>query len=497
MPIAAIAHAQLPAQIFAQTFAERMLNTMVEGCAIALFAWLLLRWLGRQSSSTRFAVWFSALVAIAALPLFEGVSPIHSSAAGSSTIESPAAASKAFSVLRLPASFATAIFLIWAVVAIAGLVKIAFSFLRLRKLRRSCEVVNPENLHPVLRETLNEFDPTRCVQICISAEVRVPAAIGFFNPAIVLPPWALRELDPLELRAVLLHEQAHLRRWDDWTNLAQQILRAVFFFHPAVWFVGRSLSTEREMACDDFVLAKAEPAAYARCLLSVAEKTFLRRGLALALAIAGRLHQTSRRVARILQSDRPTTTGVFKPALALIAAFSAICLVSVPRTPQLVEFEASDSAISASSANRLTRADNVGASAKIIPASFHVTPATSIAAGRRAPDSTPTKESRKQFSVLRVIARPQRAIAIAHLPTALSANAQPVKFANIRSIQSSLLHAQTAADSIVAPRSLLVVMQSEQIDNSGRMFWSVSVWRLTLFHPAGREVPKGITPKST
>src|SRR5260370_33932846 len=57
-------------QALAQIFAERMLNSVVQGVAIALFGWILLRLLGRHNSSTRFAVWFSVLIAIPTLPFF-------------------------------------------------------------------------------------------------------------------------------------------------------------------------------------------------------------------------------------------------------------------------------------------------------------------------------------------------------------------------------------------------------------------------------------------
>ena len=57
-------------QSLAQLSAERILNCTVEGMVIALLAWLLLRAIGPRNSGTRFAVWFAALLGIAALPLF-------------------------------------------------------------------------------------------------------------------------------------------------------------------------------------------------------------------------------------------------------------------------------------------------------------------------------------------------------------------------------------------------------------------------------------------
>src|SRR5208282_4557902 len=87
----------------AQFSAERMLNSLVEGMAIALFAWLLLQVIssqkpqlrnsGRQNSGTRFAVWFLALLAITALPFVGSLVPSGSAssmAVSHSAITAPA-----------------------------------------------------------------------------------------------------------------------------------------------------------------------------------------------------------------------------------------------------------------------------------------------------------------------------------------------------------------------------------------------------------------------
>src|SRR5271155_1085417 len=95
-------------QFLAQIFAERMLNGTLEGMAIALFGWVLLRALGRQNSNTRFAVWFSALMGIAMLPLF-----------GNMTLGVPVARATQ-SAFRLPMSWAVDIFVAWAVIAGVG-----------------------------------------------------------------------------------------------------------------------------------------------------------------------------------------------------------------------------------------------------------------------------------------------------------------------------------------------------------------------------------------
>jgi beta-lactamase regulating signal transducer with metallopeptidase domain len=307
--------------------AGRILNGVAEGTALAAGAWMLLRVVRRPNASTRFAVWFAVLLVMAALPFLGAL------------IGSGASAASSTSLITLPAPWATWGLAVWAALAGVGLARLGLSFRQLRRLRRDCTAVDVSRLNPALRQALEKFRRVRPVEVCTSDRVKVPTAIGFFHPAVIVPAWTLRELSADELHSVLLHELAHLRRWDDWTTLVQELLRALFCIHPAVWWIAGRLSLEREMACDDLVVAQtANPRAYAQCLVSVAEKSFLRRGVALAQAAVSRMRHTSLRVAQILDRDRPSATRVWRPALTLVGVFLVVCVVTLRRTPQLVAF---------------------------------------------------------------------------------------------------------------------------------------------------------------
>ncbi|HEY4762356.1 MAG TPA: M56 family metallopeptidase [Candidatus Sulfotelmatobacter sp.] len=314
----------------AQISALQIVDCLVQGTLIAIFFALMLGMARRQNADTRFAVWFSALMAIATLPLFGSWGRHVGIPAGSA---SP-------STIILPGSWALYLFGTWAVIAAGLLMGIVRGLWHLHVLRKSSVPLRPAALDPRLQRTLERARSKRSVDFCTSDRVQVPTAVGLVKPIILIPRWVMQELSPDELNQILLHELAHFGRWDDWTNLAQKIVKALFFFHPAVWWIEKRVSLEREMACDDAVLAEtASPRAYAECLANLAEKTLLHRSIALAQSALGRIRQTSLRVAQILDVNRaPVTARAWKPAVSLVAGFALVCALGISRTPRLIAF---------------------------------------------------------------------------------------------------------------------------------------------------------------
>src|SRR5579863_8758059 len=498
--------AALNLNALARMSAESMLNCMLEGIAIGLFAWILLRVVGRRNSSTRFAVWFFALLAIAALPIL-GVAA------------SSARAGSAGSAITIPGSWALVIFLVWALIVGVALLRVGIGLWQLRKLRRSCSAIDPAALDPQLRATLQAFQPIRRVALCQSDRLRVPTAIGFLKPVVVIPTWALHELSTAELNSILIHELAHLRRWDDWTNLAQQVLKALLFFHPAVWWIENKLALEREMACDDAVLAEtANPKGYAKCLISVAEKSFMRRGLALAQAAVNRVRQTSLRVSQILDVNRSSATHVWKPALYSVAAFFIACLLSLSHAPELVPFKDSPETMASATARAtLASATELNSFAKppvVIPASFRVKPAEPIA--ERAVWESPHQPQsgvRMQPTAQAVggnmkAVEPQRGVRtvatrtaqpLAQASSSSTSDFAPARETAARQNSARLLvarsvpqdeFAQTESATPIehgpAPQAIFVVMQ---YDESSPTVWTMCVWHVTIVDSSRDRIP--------
>lgn len=160
--------------------------------------------------------------------------------------------------VAIPAMLTLALMAVWAGVSgcrLAGLVAQCVVLWRMKRRAQagSAEVTAEFEL---LRR---EMHLKRLVRIGLSEQASTPIAAGFFRPMVLLPQ-ALEGLletpaGRARLEGVLRHELAHLARWDDWTNLGQQVLHAIYFFHPGVCWLSRRMSVEREIACDDHVLA--------------------------------------------------------------------------------------------------------------------------------------------------------------------------------------------------------------------------------------------------
>lgn len=371
-------------------------------------------------------------------------------------------------------------------------------------LRRSCVAVDPRELDSQLHETLARNQSPRAVALCTSDRVHVPTAIGLIKPAVVLPRWVMRELSATELNQILLHELAHLRRWDDWTNLAQKVVKALFFFHPAVWWIEHRVSLEREMACDEAVLAEtASPRAYAECLAHLAEKTFIQRSVALAQAALGKIRQTSLRVARILDVNRAQETGrAWKPAISLVAAFAVVCVVVVSRAPRLIAFSDSGYGLAgASLAGTVTHDAGTGRASFAMSA---VVPSASQAISESQAPIVPASLNPRQAS--HALQNPSHSVSMRPAKQQTRARLNPNNAVQTEALPASVLPAAAAqvnvhlANSDFAPvftETLFVVIEGSEDGNPDQPVFQIQLWRVTVFHPIVNPDSNRIPAKQT
>lgn len=400
-------------QSVAQVWVERVLNSLPEGILVALFAWLLLRLIGKQNSGTRFAVWFMALIAVVSLSFVSGwkidegrilpaVSQLHSQ-------------------IVVPAIWAVVIVSSWAIVSAFAIARLLAGLWQVWVIRRDSTPVDWSQLDPAIAGAFQQYNTGRKVRLATSERVKVPGAIGFWKPTIVLPSWTLKEFSADELNPILIHELTHLNRRDDWTNLLQKFVRAVFFFHPAVWWIDSKLSLEREMACDDAVLANTgNPRAYASCLIELLEKSCARRGWTMAQAAVHRAQELSQRIARIMGAKRPASTRIWKPALAMTSVLSVACFGLSYCSPRLVAFgpNAAESAAHMAKLQeglRVSEQETSPTQGMVVPASYHVPAATPLALHKPMNHKTAKQHTPAKPAASKLLAEYEQYLAMPHV----------------------------------------------------------------------------------
>ncbi len=130
----------------------------------------------------------------------------------------------------------------------------------------------------------HQISLSKPVRLVASGLAKVPMTIGFFKPMILIPVQSFTALSPEQIEAILIHELAHIKRYDFVVNIFQSILEILFFYHPAVWWINRIIREEREYCCDDLAIRQGiDPLALAKALANLAALKLGHPNLALGL----------------------------------------------------------------------------------------------------------------------------------------------------------------------------------------------------------------------
>ncbi|MDR3621740.1 MAG: M56 family metallopeptidase [Paludisphaera borealis] len=224
----------------------------------------------------------------------------------------------------------------WGAISLVLLGRFGRSALATRALIRDALPVDPEWMPVDVGALEAAVGVRRPVRWAVSPRLRTPAVGGLFRPTVVLPPDLEDGLTQQQLRWVLLHELAHVRRGDLWVVMAQRLVQSVFFFHPAVHVANWVIDQLREYACDDEALA-ASQAPRRDCgegFLTVAGRSVeAEPASASVLGLFESRMVIRRRLVRILDPDREVHARLsIRSSIALFAA--AAVVVAFGRTPE-------------------------------------------------------------------------------------------------------------------------------------------------------------------
>jgi len=346
------------------TAVAALLNSLWQSAAVALLVWAAFRFLPRLNvqinAATRCAVWWAVLAAVVLLPMApqqvkvpRKVAEVPLASAGSTAIPvtiapapvvstpvaSAAPAPPASGPLEITAGAGLlAIFAIWSTLSLFRIAQIIRSYRYLRGIKQRSRAVSPERMLN-FNYWLLACGVDRTARLLVSSDIVSPMAVGFRRPAVIVPETLMNEFTPEELDHVLLHELAHLARYDDWTNLFARLIGALLPIHPvAVWLV-KQIEQDREAACDDWVVAMTgEARPYAASLTRLFELCSARRRQLLATGMAGRASHLGERIEALLRGGRDFAPRVSLLRVALGAGILLGLVLVCAQAPHWVAF---------------------------------------------------------------------------------------------------------------------------------------------------------------
>ena len=258
----------------------------------------------------RLAYWHILLAVCLALPLLQSWQP--DGAAGKVDVSTVITGTRGASS-SVPWNFPSARVVLWilAAGALTRLILLVIGCARLWLYRRRSDafrIALPLNTKAELR---------------LSNRVTSPVTFGFFRPVVLVPP-QFPELEPRAQAAILLHELLHVERRDWLYTLAEEIVRALLWFHPPIWWLLGEIQLTREQAVDRAVIDRTGARdEYLDALLSVAGAQ-VKPDLAPAPLFLRRRH-LKQRVLAILKEARMSRRRVISSLAVSLGTLLMVC----------------------------------------------------------------------------------------------------------------------------------------------------------------------------
>jgi len=203
-------------------------------------------------------------------------------------------------------------YFIWCAGALFVLCITLDAYRKLRRLRISSPDVKAHKALEMLSRLKRKIKVGRSVALKSSSEIYTPISFGIFSHTIIIPDDVIGRggfqacLYSDELEMILTHELAHIKRRDYLINFLQNMLKAIFFFHPLFHLMNRNLTREREHICDDWVLdVTKRRSEYAECIIGLLERALYQPvNVPVTIAMAERKRDIPRRIDMIMDKKK-------------------------------------------------------------------------------------------------------------------------------------------------------------------------------------------------
>ncbi|HUB28075.1 MAG TPA: M56 family metallopeptidase [Terracidiphilus sp.] len=214
------------------------------------------------------------------------------------------------------------VFIVWLLGALVVAGAWAAQWLRIAGVLRRAERATEGIELAVLRRVEAAMGMRRPVELFLSQATLEPGMVGIRRPKLVWPRGISGKLSAEQMEAIVAHELTHVRRRDNLTAALHMTVKALFWFHPLVWWLQERMIVERELACDEaVVLGGSEPEVYAEGILRACRFT-IESPLPCVAGISGA--ELKQRVRRIM-TESPRELG--RAPRALLGGLGAAAIL--------------------------------------------------------------------------------------------------------------------------------------------------------------------------
>jgi TonB family protein len=334
----------------ASTFSWLLADALVKSSVILIFAFTIAAAMRRRSAEERHLLWVVVVGSLLLLPALSitlpsfdlpvstfrpgDALPAPAGALEDSTSQAAARAALATALpspatmpvaTRLGADAAFVISLIYIVVAGLLLLTLWLKSLSVARLTRGFAEVTDRNVLDLVEALRREHGVRRRISIRVSDVHQTPWVWGCRNPILVLPRGFACWTES-DRRNAVVHEIAHIARFDLPVLMAARICCALYWFQPLVWLAARFMAVEAENACDDRVLQRgASRSDYAKQLVALAREIYAEMAPSSPAIPMAAGSAIKRRIELIL--DTRTRRANVNTTRIIVASVAALCVV--------------------------------------------------------------------------------------------------------------------------------------------------------------------------
>jgi bla regulator protein BlaR1 len=205
-------------------------------------------------------------------------------------------------------------------------------FMHIAQIRKPKNLANDGFWSAKADELAKKLRMVKKVSLYFSSRVQIPLTIGHLKPIIIFPLALINNLEAEQVEAILLHELAHIKRYDYLLNIIQCVMETILCFNPFVWLISNTIRQEREYCCDDMVVDEdCNNFTYSKALFIIAQQNT--QNYALAMASAGtKKYPLLDRIKRL--NTMKTTDSLPKFHLLIIVTIVSIGILLAWGVPQ-------------------------------------------------------------------------------------------------------------------------------------------------------------------